>query len=218
MLTARTFRPALPLRRVPEGEMSKKQRLAKELRGFWKYLKPSQCPLAPSLVYGRGFMNYEQPSDTLKERLRGRALVDLGAGRDVSFTAMAHFAAAIRASAYVAVDEYADYARAESLLYDFVNRTFPDIALWTINQDLLIFITEMETESANIVMNGIDNCMLNGPHWATGFYRMYLTAEIARVVPKGGVAFGMNSPDLHGLVHYGFQERFENPGYVFTKG
>ncbi len=219
MLTKQTPKPELKMRGKPHPNMPMLEHLAGEMKKFWGGFSPSDCPLVPGLVYQTGFMKLKSPSKTLAEKLNGKRLVDLGAGNSESFTAMAHLAAKLGVSEYIAVDGYVDYSRAEELLDTFVGESYPGMVLRAVNDDILLFLAKMEDNSANIAMISIDRCMLaTRDHFLEEMYGLELAGEIARVVPPGGIAFGVNSPNLERLAQYGFTARFENPGFIFMKG
>ena len=219
MLTKKTPKPGLPLRKSPNPSAPLHENLAKAMKKFWSEADPSDCPLAPGLVYETGFMKLDKPSPLLREKLRGRLLLDLGAGNTESITAMAHLAAVLGASGYIAVDAYVDYNRAEGLLDNFVGQSYPGMVLRAFNDDMLLFLAKLEDGCANVVMNSIDRCMLVAPsHFVGEMYGLELASEIARVVPAGGIAFGVNSPNLERLLRFGFRGKIETPGYIFTKG
>ena len=219
MLTKKTPKPGLPLRKSPNPSALMHEDLAKGMKEFWSEADPSDCPLAPGLVYESGFMRLDNPSQLLREKLKGRRLVDLGAGNTGSITAMAHLAAALGASEYIAVDAYVNYERAEGLLDNFVGQSYPQMVLRALNDDMLLFLAKLEDGCANVVMNSIDRCMLVAPsHLIAEMYGLELASEIARVVPDGGIAFGVNSPNLERLLRFGFRGKIETPGYIFTKG
>lgn len=219
MLTKKTPKPDLKLRKEPHPNMPMLEHLASEMGAFWGNSRPSDSSLVPGLVYESGFMRLKSPSETLKQRLRGSRLIDLGAGNSESFTAMAHLAAVLGVREYIAVDKYVDYSSAEGLLDDFVGRSYPEMILRAVNEEILLFLAKMEDGSANIAMNSIDRCMLaTTNHLVAEMYGLELASEIARVVPEGGIAFGVNSPNLERLALFGFRGRFESPGFIFIKG
>jgi hypothetical protein len=219
MLTKKTPKPALEMRKDLHPSRPLLEDLARKMGKFWDDSDPSDCPLVPGLVYQSGFMHIESPSRTLAEKLKGERLIDLGAGNSESFTAMAHLAATLGVKEYIAVDKYVDYSRAEALLDAYVGEGYPEMILRAVNDEILLFLSKMRDESAHIVMNSIDRCMLVCmEHFLDEMYGLELASEIARVVPRGGIAFGVNSPNLERLLRFGFTGRFENPGYIFTKG
>lgn len=219
MLTKKTPKPELKLRDKPHPNMPMLEHLAEQMGAFWGSGRPSDSSLVPGLVYETGFMRLESPSKTLVEKLRGSRLVDLGAGNRDSLTAMAHLAAVLGVKEYIAVDKYVDYSAAEGLLDHFVGESYPEMILRAVNDEILLFLAKLEDGSANIAMNSIDRCMLaTTNHLIAEMYGLELAGEIARVVPPGGIAFGVNSPNLERLARYGFAARFENPGFIFIKG
>ncbi len=218
MLTKRTSKPELELRKSPNKSAAIHESLAQKMKAFWGRDTPSDSPLAPSLVYETGFMRVKEPSETLKKKLAGGRLIDLGAGNVESLTAMAHLAAVLGVSEYIAVDGYVDYRGAEGLLDAFVGESYPEITIRAFNEDILLFLSKMRAGSAHIVMNSIDRCMLIAPDAFVGeMYGLELASEMARVVPPNGIAFGVNSPNLERLLRFGFMGVYENPGYIFTK-
>lgn len=218
MLTNRPPKPALGRRAVSRHEKRKFDRLAAELEKFWGNGSPSGKPLAPEVIYGSGFFSMEDPSDVLKQRLKGAVLIDLGAGSAGSFLAMAHFAAAYGVREYIAVDRYADYSSAERGMEQFVHQKYPETVFRAVNDDMLRFIGHQPDESASVCMVSIDSAILaSKERFATEEYMQEIAMQIARVVPLDGVAFGANSPALFGLESFGFKGSFENPGYIFTR-
>jgi hypothetical protein len=70
-----------------------------------------------------------------------------------------------------------------------------------IKKDMLEYAIASKDGSANVVMNGIDQSIITSEDYAKA-----LMAEVARLVPEGGVAMGFNSPFLSFLEKYGFEE------------
>jgi hypothetical protein len=219
MLTKKTFKPALEMRNKPPSQLPMLEHLAERMGEFWGAGRPSDCALAPGLVYESGFMRVKQPSRLLSEKLNGKRLIDLGAGNIESLTAMAHLAAVLGVSEYIAVEKYIDYGRAEGLIEAFMGDSYPQIVFRAFNDDMLLFLTKMKDGSANIVMNSVDRSILVPPNHLIGeMYGLELASEIARVVPAGGIAFGVNSPTLERLAQFGFKGVYENPGLICIKG
>ncbi len=166
---------------------------------------PPVSPLAKTVVYGNTFMSLRKFSPFFPKVLGGKKLVDLGAGEpDV----MANFALKCGVSKYVAVDRYWDYSRAVP--------PFPNVSY--VNSDMLRFLAEQRDESTNIVMLAIDNVVLANEHTMTGkLYAEKLLEEISRVVPQGGIAFGMNCAILCELTGMGFANIKKIPGHSLPK-
>ncbi len=124
---------------VPERRCKE---LARKMREAWKYHAPSSCSTATSMVYGMGFMAIEKPSPLLKSGLAGKRLLDLGAGDSVSYIPMAHFAAVLSASEYVAIDRYNDYRLAEETMHSFIGGRYPGTKFKAVNEDMLVYLSE----------------------------------------------------------------------------
>ena len=181
--------------------------LAKCMAETWQREWPPDTQTSQSLVYELGFMRIDDPAPVLKKHLPGKRLVDLGAGSSVSYLAMAHFAASVGVSEYVAVDRYQDYSRAVSAMENFIRSAYPDIKLSAESEDMLFYLAQQPNCSANISINGVDNIMLRHRDISLErFYVQNLVAQIARVVPANGLVFGINSPLMGRLTEFGFEQ------------
>jgi len=206
MVTLKGPKPAMQRRDVPEDKIRAIASTARHLSDYWGSFKPSSRQLAPEVVYDTSmFFSLKNPSPALREALKGKRLVDIGAGKSTSFLSMAHLAAILGASEYVAVDKYVDYTNAEEIMEKVINSKFPDIVLRAINEDMLEFLLFQPDQSANICMNSVDESILaSNIRFATEIYMSDIAQELMRVVPKDGVAFGLNSPALDMLPDFGF--------------
>ncbi|MBU0527769.1 hypothetical protein KKE92_04770 [Candidatus Micrarchaeota archaeon] len=206
MVTFKGPKPAMQRREVPEGKARAIVETAKHLSDYWGSFKPSSYELAPDVVYDTSmFFSLENPSPVLGEALKGRRLIDIGAGNSNSFLSMAHLAATLGVSEYVAVDRYVDYTNAEEVMEKMINPKFPDILLRAINEDMLQFLFFQPDQSANVCMNSVDRSILaSNVRLATDIYMSDIAQELMRVVPSHGVAFGLNAPALDMLPDFGF--------------
>ncbi len=206
MVTFKGPKPAMQRRKVPEGKARAIAETAKYLSDYWGSFKPSSCELAPDVVYDTEmFFSLKNPSPVLREALEGRRLIDLGAGNTNSILSMAHLAATLGVSEYVAVDQYVDYTNAEEVMEKMINSKFPEIVLRAINEDMLKFLLFQPDQSANVCINSVDRSILaSNVRLATDIYMSDIAQELMRVVPKHGVAFGLNSPALEMLPDFGF--------------
>lgn len=126
--------------------------------------------------------------------LSNNRLTDIGAGDAVD---MAHFAMEYGVSEYVAVDGYRDYSECGLSAIRGIR---------LVNADMLGYLFEQPDESTNIVMNAVDWAVLRGPgRLIEQAYAEYLLRNIARVIPRGGIAFGTMSPVLDGLSGFGLE-------------
>jgi hypothetical protein len=171
----------------------------------WKRTMPPCSGLARSIVYGSSFMSLRRFSPFFPKVLGEKRLVDLGAGIP---DAMTHFALRSGVSQYVAVDRYCDYSWMSP---PFVNVSY-------VNDDMLMFLAKQPDGSANVVMIAIDDIVLTNINTAyEKIYNGMLLAEIKRVVPPGGIAFGFNSNILEGLIDLGFEKIESIPKYRISK-
>lgn len=181
--------------------------VAKRMAETWQKRWPPDTEVSQSLVYDIGFMRLDKLALVLKEELPGKRLIDLGAGNPSSYIAMAHFAASLGVSEYVAVDLYQDYSRAASAMEHFIHPDYPDVRLSAEREDMLLYLARQPDCSSNICINGIDDAILR--HRDVSLKRMYvhsLVAEMARVVPENGLVFGINSPCIGKLAEFGFKQ------------
>lgn len=192
-------------RRIPTSEQKIIEPLVEGMGKPWWRCAPPASELARSIVYGYSFLSIRKLSPFFPEVLGKRKLVDLGAG---TADAMTHFATRCGVGRYVAVDRYLDYSGRIPLLS---NVSF-------VNSDMLMFLAEQPDNSANISMIAIDHIVLSGSDSITeALYQKMLLAQIQRVVPLGGIAFGFNSEILHGLTDLGFERIEKIPGYPSMK-
>ncbi len=206
MVTDKGPKPVMQRRKVPDDKVRAVAETAKQLSDYWGSFKPSSCELAPEVVYETSmFFSLKNPHPALREALRGKRLVDLGAGSINSILSMAHLAASLGASEYVAVDLYVDYTTAEGVMKSMIQAKFPNISLRAIDEDMLMFLLFQQDQSANVCINSIDHSILaSNVRLATEIYMSDIAQELMRVVPKDGVAFGLNSPALDMLPDFGF--------------
>jgi hypothetical protein len=114
----------------------------------------------------------------------------------------------------VAVDRYARYSDAlRDSLREYVRREHPVsiMSVSMIDDDMLRHLAFRADGSANIVLNGIDGCVI--PKERHGRYIAELINQISRVVPHFGIAFGTNSPYLGVLTNLGFLKITDLPGH-----
>lgn len=167
--------------------------LIDKMGSYWKTHSIPWRGLSHFAIRGRTFMGIRDGyrSEFLGEVLPERHLIDLGAG---ICTDMIEFASAYAVAKYTAVDRYCPYP---------CSGKGADVEFR--NMDMLQYLMSRPDDSANIVMNAIDQLMLScGDNIVENAYAALLVAEIARVVIPGGIAFGMNSPFLPELADYGF--------------
>lgn len=203
---------------IAPGRRIRFERLAQRMASFWEPGRPSGLSTTDFAVYTKGILDIEEPPEILRHSLRRARLLDLGAGGPASFLPMAHFATMLDASEFTIVDRYQDYSNAEHAMREFINHRYPGIALNAVNEDMLCFLARAPHESANISMNGIDEHILRGEPDVERMYVLALLGQIARVVPVGGVAFGVCSPFLCRLGEYGFTAHFDGAGTMMVKG
>ena len=132
---------------------------------------------------------------TLLPEIEGQPLIDLGSGVDESIVEVAGFAKALGASRYTAVDLHAPrlkLATTKMLTKNWGEGSF-------VNQDMLLYLSsgEIQDDSANIMMNGMDTAILRaGFYKANSRYLTLLVEEIARVVGENHTVFGFWSPPV----------------------
>lgn len=193
-------KPGESKRAVPTAERKIIEPLVDRVERIWGSGAPPVSSLADIVVHMNNFMSLKRLSPFFPKVLGNKKLVDLGAGEPGT---MIHFALRCGVSEYVAVDRYWDYSR----------RTPPFTNVSYVNQDMLEFLSEQPDSSANVVMLGIDNIVLGNEHTMAGMrYAEMLLKQIQRVVPQGGIAFGMNCAILCELTDMGFENIKKIPG------
>jgi hypothetical protein len=205
--------------REPTPELLRRiDALAEGMAAFWGKHKPSSLSITEYYDFGSGMLDIGNPPPALLKPLRGSRLIDLGAGGPGSYMPMSHFAAVARVSEFLIVDRYQDYSGAIKAMGEFVRSGYPDIAFGAFEDDMLRHLARQPDSSANICMNAIDTNMLGcRDKNVQDEYIRELLAQISRVVPDGGVAFGLSSPLLHNLVRLGFKAISEPPGIILAK-
>ena len=123
----------------------------------------------------------ERALSFLKEKLKGKVLVDLGSGIDNSIFRLA---IATDPSVFIGVDKFA--GRDLSHLSEEGGMQAAGA-----KSDMLDFISRMPDNSANVTINGIDMNIIGEEK-----YHEALIREIIRVLPAGGIVFGRNSGSL----------------------
>ncbi len=209
-------------RQPPQQEKIRIEALARRLEHETKYI-PNTSFVADA-VHGFGILGVfsrcksresrEMALSFFKTALEGETLIDLGAGTHSSIYPMAEFAAICGVSEYVAVDKYAQYSEALRLaLRDFIRKEYPQsgMGISLVEDDMLRHLAYRADGSANVIMNGIDGCVI--PREGNGEYIAELIRQIGRVVPHFGIAFGTNSPFLGVLGTLGFLKITEVPGH-----
>lgn len=193
MFFHRTPKGGSKAREVPMDEKANVSLLVEEYSKMWGSGKPPQTRIAHDAIRDSSFFSMNRDSETLRMLLAGKRLTDLGAGDPIP---AAVFAMHYGVSEYVGVDGYQDYKN--SGLW-----CLKDVRLVT--RDMLEHLSNEPDASSNIMMNAIDGAVLRGPSRTLELaYSALLLRNIARVVPPGGIAFGIMSPILEGLSECGF--------------
>ena len=170
------------------------------VKSDWKHGPPSARMASLAADAMRYF---ESTGVRITESLAGRPLIDLGAGNP---WVMMIFAARCGASTYIAVDRYHDYS----------GLMMPGASL--VNEDMLRFLTHQPDGFANISMNAIDEVVLMDDRGSVhSAYASRLMAEAARVVPSGGIAFGIGTPFLRILGSAEFEQLELSPNSMVTE-
>jgi len=123
----------------------------------------------------------------LREKLKGKWLLDLGSGSG----GMKDVARILGVSRYIGVDKYPGRKESGSGYKDIVLKESANgstIEVAVASGDMLQFIARLPSESVNITINGIDVSIINDES-----YYKALATEIARVTPSGGIVFGVNA-------------------------
>ncbi|HSB47122.1 MAG TPA: hypothetical protein VLD37_03845 [Candidatus Bilamarchaeum sp.] len=188
--------PERAVRDVPYEEKSLVGFLAKELSGYWQGSRPSGAQLANHAVKAGTFLTLNARAPLLEDALRGSRLSDLGAGLSVGMEAFSLF---YGVREYVAVDLYERYPSSGT-----------DGRVRYVNSDLLLYLAAQPDSSTNVCMNAMD-ILNHGDRVVLESYLAMVLRQISRAVPPGGIAFGMQTPMLHGLADFGF-ERIEDLG------
>lgn len=134
--------------------------------------------------------------------LTGKPLTDLGCGTSV---VMAEFAYKCGVPEYVGVDKYNIYHTREApeLVARIVSKNADrgtDFTIRYVRDDLLIYLSSLPPESTNLTFNGVnlDTRWEHSP-FPVDEYKDELLRQIDRVVPEGGVVFGISSRFMEGL-------------------
>ena len=151
------------------------------------------------------FVHYEQllytegAENFFRDLLKNKPLIDLGCGPapESESGKMESFAQKMGASEYIGVDAFS-VDEDKKFVRTGGKGKFPAEYL---KRDMLEYAQSSPENFGNVVMNGIDESIITSNEYAKN-----LMAEIARVVPEGGVAMGFNSPFLSLLEKYGFCE------------
>lgn len=126
---------------------------------------------------------------TLKERVRGKILVDLGSGTNNS---MERLAEALEASVYVKIDKF--FLNPKLINPTEIVRTKQGMQITGAISDMLDFLSKLPDNSVCLTINGIDGLVIRNNE-----YHEALVREIVRVLVAGGAVFGTNSDCLSNI-------------------
>lgn len=128
--------------------------------------------------------------------LVGRPLTDLGCGTSIT---MAKFAYGCGVTEYVGVDKYNRYNTREepelaARIREENRERGSDFNIRYVAGDMLVYLASLPSDSTNLTLNGIDlNTVSEYPAVYADEYKDELVRQIERVVPEGGVVFGIDS-------------------------
>jgi hypothetical protein len=181
-------------------------------------------------LFGEMYFGNRECQQLVNDRLKDRRLIDLGSGQDASLWVPA-VASRAGASDYIGVEKYHfplfDYQRedgsygsfrdsreipnGQKAVGDTLRKVFgeelKDIDFQFVREDGLKFLAQQDKDSANIVINGVDENVI--PPWRARNkqYLKRMIEEIDRVVGPDGVVMSYNSPFLSGLLDKGYEVR-----------
>jgi len=180
-------------RKVPESEGLVINELAEHMHESWRVGRAFSA-LADKFIYGHTFMGIKNLPKFFSEVLGDSILLDLGAGDPKP---MVDFALCCDVKLYLAVDLYCPYG----------DMDFKDPRIVLENDDMLRYVAKMPDNSANVFLGAIDDIVLMNPKSIEVelSYRSLLLNQICRVVPPGGIVFGVNSHIFSRLEQMGFE-------------
>lgn len=137
----------------------------------------------------------------IEQAINQKRIIDLGCGKHPDMALL--IALRYGASEFVGVDKFTEFSfrndsldflvcgHRESILQDYKRRK---LRYASVKSDMLLFLSSQPSNSANIILNGIDQCIISDRE-----YLIELVKEIDRVVGRDHLAFGVDSPYLDGL-------------------
>jgi|GEM_PF-3137278 len=157
---------------------------------------------------------FDESFTIFQEKLKGSTLIDLGCGGVSSLRNSYTFARLFECKKYVGVDkkfqsdgETLNIDELKDKMYTQKNKYFNTLCEdkllpknELIEKEMLDFISSY-TERSNVMVNGIDG-------YIKPFSKEYdkkLIEHIARLVPQGGIVFGVNNSFLGDLINQGFE-------------
>jgi len=136
----------------------------------------------------KDFNTAPQAHNFFRKHLKDYPLVDLGGGEG----GMEILARESGAPMYINVDKYSIDINSE--------RKDRVIRVLKISQDILKFVAQVRDNSANFILNGIDDFVIEDFN-----YHQALAREIERATGSGGIIFGVNSQ-----IDYIFKQKINN--------
>lgn len=135
-------------------------------------------------------LEYPQIRNILSQSLNGQTLVDLGASEH--WEELYKFSKTLGVKQFIAVDKFWPTldagSRDKSRLKVIKKIEDQDCSILLVKGDALEFVSRLKDSSCCIALNGFDGSVV-----PSASYHKELAKQIERVVPKGGVAFGIVS-------------------------
>ena len=131
----------------------------------------------------------EEASEILKNKLKNRVLIDIGAGPIGGMeNHVLIFVKKLDVKSYIAVELYHfDDESTLSKESKSLSKKYK-IKISLIKKDMLTFLNSLPDNFGNILISGIDDTII-----PETFYRRSLVQEIVRVIPKGGIIINKKS-------------------------
>lgn len=146
----------------------------------------------------RSSTSTEEIKDYLKKGIRNKILIDIAGQGGLS-----DLARDCEAKLQVIVNKY----RGGS------DRTEGGLRILTVQEDALLFISKIKSNSVIVAINGLDSIIIKNPE-----YHQVLAEEILRITKVGGLIFGMQSDALFILRRSKYKQNIMTLGVTSSGG
>ncbi len=170
--------------------------------GRGKFLKTPYVGLTWDYLGDERFEHaFGELRETMRKKLQGKTLVDLGCNIGFSRWQTREIILNMRIAKYIGVD-----LDTKEIEYEQ-----DGVKISIMQTEMLNFISRLPTASVNFMLTGIDSSVIN----VKGYTRE-LAAELYRATEKGGLVFGSSSEVFRFLEETGFERIFSDYGTRFN--
>ncbi len=138
-------------------------------------------------LFVMGFLESNDNHKIIEEKVRDKVVIDLGAGS--AYRLLEEFAK-LNVKEYIGVDK----KRSDSIISDYAKQRLGELGVKGdyIRSDMLLFVSKLPDKSANFVINGIDDNILdNKEYWDRLIDQIYRTTYDEGVIMGTGSEFNL---------------------------